>query len=159
MKMIRALLIGAGCFFFNSCDFEIPLTVKPTRTIDSRLLGDWVFVNVNAQKIEYMNVRKLDDSTYVVSSDGELYRAYHSDFAGTAFLSVQELTVTDGKYLYMTYQVSADGTKLGLKSVNTKVIPETTKGQAALQELIKQNLANPKLFDDEVLYTRKKFDK
>ena len=159
MKMIRALLIGAGCFFFNSCDFEIPLTVKPTRTIDSRLLGDWVFVNVNAQKIEYMNVRKLDDSTYVVSSDGELYRAYHSDFAGTAFLSVQELTVTVGKYLYMTYQVSADGTKLGLKSVNTKVIPETTKGQAALQELIKQNLANPKLFDDEVLYTRKKFDK
>ncbi len=159
MKIPRALLIAVGCLFFNSCDFEVPLTVKPTRPVDNRLLGDWVFVNVDAQKIEHMNVRKLDDSTYVVSSEGELYRAYHSDFAGTAFLSVQELTVNDGKYLYMTYQVSADGTKLGLKSVNTKVIPGTTKGQAALQELIKQNLANPKLFGDEVLYTRKKSDK
>ena len=159
MKIPCALLIAVGCLFFNSCDFEVPLTVKPTRPVDNRLLGDWVFVNVDAQKIEHMNVRKLDDSTYVVSSEGELYRAYHSDFAGTAFLSVQELTVNDGKYLYMTYQVSADGTKLGLKSVNTKVIPGTTKGQAALQELIKQNLANPKLFGDEVLYTRKKSDK
>ena len=155
-KITATALVAAVGLLISGCDFDVPLTTKPTRPIDDHLIGDWVYVDVNAQKIEHMNVRKLDDFTYIVAYDGDLYRAFHSDFADTAFLSVQDLNPAPGKYLYMVYQLSADGAKLGLKFINTKVIPKATKDQAAIQELIKQNLNNPKLFGEESLFSRKK---
>jgi hypothetical protein len=155
-KIAAAVFVATVGLLISGCNFDVPLTTKPTRPIDDHLIGDWVYLDVNAEKIEHMNVRKLDDFTYIVAYDGDLYRAFHSDFAGTAFLSVQNLNPAPGKYLYLVYQLSADGAKLGLKFFNNKIIPETTKDQAAIQELIKQNLNNPKLFEEELLYSRKK---
>ena len=50
---------------------------------------------------ENMRVRRLDDNTYVVYYDGDLFRAYHSDVAETPFASVQDLNSSDRKYAYV----------------------------------------------------------
>jgi hypothetical protein len=72
---------------FNACEYEVPITSSPTRKVQERLLGNWVSLDGK----ENMRVRRLDNSTYVVYYDGDLFRAYHSDVAETAFASVQDL--------------------------------------------------------------------
>ena len=145
-------LIAAVVLFFAGCNYDVPLTARPTRNIDERLLGVWLGGDEGK---DTMVVRRLDDSTYVVAMDDDLYRAFHSDFAGTAFLSVQELN--HGRlYVYLTAVLAADGNQLTLRTVSTKVVPEETKGRAALQKLIKANLAHPALFGEPLVFTRKK---
>ena len=155
-QLSLACLVASGCLLLGGCNYDFPLTAKPTRKIDARLLGDWTAVDKNNPKEELMQVRQLDDSTYVVSFDHDIYRAFHADFADTAFLSVQDLNSAARKYLYFTWQVSADGEQLTMRGVSNKVVPEATKTPADIQRLIKQNLTNPKLFGDEIPFTRKK---
>ncbi len=155
-KFSSACFAAIAALLLSACNYDVPLTAQPTRKIDERLLGDWVGVDKENQKEEVMHVRKLDDSTYVVAMDYDVYRVFHSDFAGVAFVSVQDLNSDERKYLYYTWRLSPDGTQLSLKGVRTETVPEKTRGQAAFQQLIKQNLANPKLFGDEIRFTRKK---
>jgi hypothetical protein len=155
--LLLCLLAAAG-LALTACNYDVSLTPKPTRQIDARLLGDWVAVDPDDHKEMLMGVRRLDDSTYIVILDGDAYRAFHSDFAGTAFVSVQNLQPgdSDRKYTYYWWQLSADGTQLSLKGVSTRLVPEDTQGRAALQKLIKANLTNPALFGDLLTFTPKK---
>jgi hypothetical protein len=73
----------------------------------------------------------LDDSTYVVYYDGDLFRAYHSDVAEMPLASVQDLNSNDRKYAYVVWKLSDDGKHLTLRSVN-KVIPKETKAPLRL---------------------------
>jgi hypothetical protein len=133
------------------CNYDAALTAKPTRKVDERLLGDWLGGDDGK---DIMTVRQFDDFNYVVAMDHDIYRASHSDFAGTAFITVQELEKAR-KYLYLTADVSADGRKLTIRTVNTRVVTEETKGRAALQKLIQANLTNPALYNDALVFTRK----
>lgn len=152
MKFSLPGLLAFTALLLTGCNYELPLTAKPTRNVDARLLGVWLGGDDGKDP---MVVRSLDDSTYAVAMDDDLYRVWHSDFAGTAFLSVQELN--HGRlYLYLTATLSADGNQLTLRTVSTKVVPEGTKGRAALQKLIKANLANPQLLGEPLVFTRKK---
>ncbi len=154
--ILAGLCAVIGLMVLSGCNYTFSLTAKPTHQIDARLLGDWVAVDKDSTKEELMHVRQYDESTYVVSMDNDIYRVFHSDFAGTAFVSVQDLNSTDRKYIYFVWRLSADGAQLSLQSVSDQVIPDTTKSRSALQQLIKQNLANPKLFNDPLTYQRKK---
>lgn len=149
-------LIAAGCVFFTGCNYDVPLTAKPTHKIDARLLGEWVAVDPDAKREEIMSVRKFDDATYAVAMDDDIYRVYHSDFAGVTFVSVQDLNSDDRKYCFYRWSLSADGRTLTLQAVSTKMVPEETKGRAAIQKLIKANIANPTLFEKELHFIRKK---
>jgi hypothetical protein len=149
-------LIAAGCLLFSACNYEVPLTAKPTRKIDARLLGNWMAMDPDAKTEEIMSVRQWDDDAYAVTLDQDIYRVYHSDFAGVAFVSAQDLNSDDRKYCYYRWSLSADGRTLTLQGVSTKLVPEATKSAAAIQKLIKDNLANPALFEKELRYTRKK---
>ena len=150
-KFSFASLLAATALLLAGCNYDVSLTAKPTHKVDARLLGVWLGGDEGKDP---MVVRSLDDSTYVVAMDDDLYRAFHSDFAGTAFLSAQEL---NGRlYLYLTATLSTDGRQLTLRTVSTKVVPESTKGRAALQKLISANLANPQLLGDPLVFTRKK---
>ncbi len=155
MSLSNGPLLAALCLLFSSCNYDVPLTDTPTHKIDARLFGDWTAVDKDDNKEMHLSVRKFDDSTYVVALDGDLYRVFHSDFADTAFVSVQDLNSHERKYVYYVWQLSPDGTQLSLKGVSNKVVPEETKGREALQKLIKANLANPKLYGDENKFTRK----
>lgn len=154
MKTKSGLLwvIAVASLSLAGCNYDVALTAKATRKIDERLLGVWLG---GEDGKDPMTVRQLDDSIYVVAMDDDIYRAFHSDFAGTAFLSVQELN-GDRLYLYLTAELSPDGQQLTLRTVSTKVIPEETKGRAAIQKRLKTNLANPKLHGDPVVFKRKK---
>jgi hypothetical protein len=154
-KLLCAGLLAVTCMLLFGCDYDFPLTAKPTHKIDPRLVGDWAPVDKEDAKDEIMHVREFDGSNYAVSMDKDIYRAFHSDFANTAFLSVQDLNATNRKYLYFVWALSADGNQLSLKGIDTKVIPEATKSAGDVQRLIKQQLKNPALFRDELRFTRK----
>jgi hypothetical protein len=150
-KSVFLALIGAVASLLAGCDYDVALTAKPTRKVDERLIGVWLGGDEGK---DAMTVRQLDDFTYVVAMDHDIYRAFHTDFAGTGFISVQQLE-KDRRYLYLTAEVSPDGSKLTIRTVNTKVVPEETKGRAALQKLVQANLANPKLYNDALVFNRR----
>jgi hypothetical protein len=112
---------------FNACQYEVPITSSPTRKVQEQLLGNWVSLDGK----ENMRVRRLDDSTYVVYYDGDLFRVYHSDVAEMPLASVQDLNSNDRKYAYVVWKLSSDGKRLTLRSIN-KVIPKETKDSASL---------------------------
>lgn len=149
-------LLGATALLLTGCDYDAPLTPAPTHQIDARLLGDWEPVKKDDPKDPAMHVRQWDESTYAIAIEDDVYRVYHSDFAGTAFVSAQDLNSSDRKYCYYTWALSADSNQLTLRRVRNELVPEKTMPAAAIQQLIKVNLANPKLLDEPLVFTRKK---
>jgi hypothetical protein len=103
-----------------------------------------------------MRVRRLDDSTYVVYYDGDLFRAYHSDVAEMPLASVQDLNSNDRKYAYVDWKLSSDGARLTLRSVSNKVIPKETKDSATVAALLTKNARNPELFGEEIWFRKEK---
>ena len=151
--LFSALLALAGC------NYDAPLTDAPTRKTDEHLLGEWV----QPEEHDWMIVRPLDDSTYLIAygkdrpdDRPELYRAFHSEFASLPFISVQNLQPGSDhrKYTYLTWQLSADGTKLTLRTVNTRVIPEEAGDTAAMQKLVEKNLQTPGLLNEAIVFSR-----
>ena len=150
-KLTRGIVVAACCIVISGCIYSVPITPKATRNIDVRLLGNWT----SKDGKDKMKVVKLDDSNYIIYSDGDLYRAYHSDLADTPFISVQKLESDKPQYAYWTWKLSDDGT-LDLRNVSDKVVPDDTKDTASVQKLLKKNLQNPALFGDEIQMTKDK---
>jgi hypothetical protein len=136
----------------TACQYDVPITTAPTRKVQEQLLGDWT----SADGKEYMNLRRLDENTYVVYYDGDLFRAYHSDVAETPFASVQDLNSNDRKYAYVIWKLSDDGKSLRLRNVNDKVVPKETKDSAAVVALLTKNASNPELFGEDIEFRKKK---
>ena len=105
---------------------------------------------------ENMRVRRLDDSTYVVYYDGDLFRAYHSDVAETPFATVQDLNSSDRKYAYVIWKLSDDGKNLRLRSVNDKVVPKETRDSATVVALLTKNASNPELLVEGIEFRKEK---
>jgi len=150
----RRLCFGAIvllCIFaFTACDYEVPITPSPTRKVQERLLGNWT----SSDGKEKMRVRRLDDSVYVVYYDGDLFRAYHSDVAETAFVSVQDLNSNDRKYAYVIWNLSDDGKHLRLRSVNRNVVPQEKRDSTAIAKFLEENAKNPDLFGEEIQFDK-----
>ena len=101
-------------------------------------------------------MRRLDESFYVIYYDGDLFRAYHSDVAGTPFVSVQDLNSKDRKFAYVIWKLSDDGKRLSLRNVNDKVVPKETKDSAEVVALLNKNARNPELFGEEIEFRKEK---
>src|SRR3954465_11091186 len=84
MRRIAALLF----LLLGGCIYDAPLTESPTRKIDERLIGDWVSVE---EKPDTIQIRKFDDSNFILIDGANIYRVFHSDFENISFLSVQNL--------------------------------------------------------------------
>jgi hypothetical protein len=147
----RLILSAVVCLCVSACNYEVPITSSPTHKVQEQLVGNWVSLDGK----ENMRVRQLDDSTYVVYYDGDLFRAYHSDVADTPFASVQDLNSNDRKYAYVVWRLSDDGKRLSLRSVN-KVIPKETKDSATVAALLTKNVGNPELFGEEIEFLKEK---
>src|SRR6266478_1799912 len=150
-KFTLGIVAAVCCFAFSGCVYEVPITSKPTRKVDERLLGNWTSKDGKNK----MKVVRLDDSNYIVSYNGDLFRAFHSDVAKTSFVSVQILDSAKPKYAYSAWKLSDDGTLMG-RGVSDKVIPDETKDSASVQKLLEKNLQNPELFEDEAQFTKDK---
>ena len=79
----RAAILVLVSAILGACEYDVPITAKPTQKIEARLLGDWTGMD-GSDKVE-MQVAQYDDSTYVVSYNGDLLRVFHSTVAGTPF--------------------------------------------------------------------------
>jgi hypothetical protein len=137
---------------FAACQYEAPITSSPTRKVQDQLLGNWI----SDDGKENMRVRRLDDSTYVVYYDGDLFRVHHSDLAEMSFASVQDLNSNDRKYAYVVWKLSDDGKRLTLESINNKIIPKETTDSAAVAALLTKNARNPELFGEEIEFRKEK---
>jgi hypothetical protein len=134
------------------CQYEVPITASPTRKVELGLLGDWRSLDGK----EDLRVRRLDDSTYAIYYDGDLFRAYHSDIGETPFASVQDLNSNDRKYSYIIWKLSDDGKRLSLRNVSDEVIPKQTKDSATVVALLTKNAGNPELFGEEIEFKKEK---
>lgn len=139
------------CLSFSGC-YSVPITSGPTRKIDQRLLGNWV----SKDGTDKIKVRSLDDSIYIISYNGDLYRAFHSDVGKTSFISAQDIDFADRKYAYLAYKLSDDGKRLDLRAVNTTVIPKETKSSVKVRNLLRINLQSAELFGDEGQFAKEK---
>jgi len=120
--------------------------------VQERLLGDWT----SDDGKEKLKLRRFDDSTYIVYYDGDLFRAYHSDVAETAFASVQDINSNDRKYAFVVWKLSDDGKRLSLRNVSDKVIPKETRDSTTVVALLEKNAHNPDLFGEEIEFRREK---
>src|SRR5262249_7470697 len=107
---VPALL--ALCFACTACEgvYDVPITSAPTQKIDGRLVGDWK----EKDGKDVMKVRKYDDSVYIISYAGDLYRGFHSATAKLPFITVQDIDNPSRKYAYFVYRLSDDGALLEL---------------------------------------------
>jgi hypothetical protein len=120
--------------------------------VQEQLLGNWVSLDGK----ENMRVRRLDDSTYVVYYDGDLFRAYHSDVAETPFASVQDLNSNDRKYAYVVWKLSDGGERPSLRNVNRNVVPKEKEDSATVAALLTKKVRNPELFGEEIEFRKEK---
>ena len=101
-------------------------------------------------------MRRLEEITYVVYYDGDLFRAYHSDVAEMPFASVQDLNSDDRKYAYVVWKLSDDGKCLTLRNVSDNVIPKETRDSATVAALLTKNARNPELLAEEIEFRNEK---
>ena len=143
------------CFLFASCIYEAPLTKSPTRKIDERLIGDWVSVE---EKPSVIQIRKFDDSNFILIDGGSVYRVFHSDFEGVNFLSLQNLETNGSsarKFAFIDYRFEKPD-RVRARAINKDVIPDTLRTTSELQKKVREHLKDPQLFNkDEIVYTRK----
>lgn len=142
---------------FIGCDYDVPITSDPTRKIETTVLGNWTSNEwTNNDCKDRMKVRRYDDTSYIISYNGDLYRAYHSDLADTPFITVQNMDSPERKYSYYTWTLSGDASQLTLRPVNTDLIPRETRDSAAVVKILRANLNNPKLLGETALFSRGK---
>lgn len=154
MKNNTAVTLAAAAilsiFSASGCIYRVPVTAEPTRNIDERLLGEWLSKDGKNK----LKVRRLDDAYCIVSLNGLLFRAYHSDVAGIPFASVQEIETPDRKYTYVMWALSEDGERLKWRAISRKVVPDDIDSPAAVQTLLENNVKNAALYEDEQEYIR-----
>jgi len=143
-------LIACCCIVFAGCEYEAPITEQPTRAVEEKLLGNWSAENGT----ERLKIREFDASTYVVSYNGHLYRAFHSDFADMPFVSVQNIDSERRTYAFLTYRLEDKSNTLALRSVNIKMVPKDVKDSLQIQALLKKKLKNPALLNKEIQFVK-----
>ena len=157
MKRTLTLALLSTLLVVNGCEFDVPITAEPTREIDVAPLGDWTSTDWTDKDCkDQMKVRKYDQSSYVISYNGELYRAWHSDVAGAPFLTVQNLDSADRKYHYFAWSLTDGGKRLTLQRINTDLIPKGTSDSATVVKILQANSGSSQLFEDTARFTRKK---
>ena len=149
---MAVVVIGLCVLAFTACQYEVPITSAPTQKVQEQLLGNWRSTDGK----EELKLRRLDDGVYIVYYDGDFFRAYHSDVAGTPFVTVQDLNSSDRKYAFVIWKLSDNGKDLRLRSVNDKVVPKETRDSATVVELLTKNARNPELFGEEIEFKKEK---
>jgi hypothetical protein len=143
LRRIAAL----AAFLLAGCIYDVPITASATRNVDARLVGDWA----SEDGKEILKIRELNGTTYLLLLNGDPFRAYHSDFAGVPLVTVQDLDGPAQKFAYLTYTLSADGNYLTARAVSSETIPKTVRTSGEVRKLLRQNLANPKLYSHDPL--------
>lgn len=139
-----------GVLTLSGCEYDVPLTAKPTRAIESKLIGDWR----SPDGKDLMKIRQLDDTSYAVTYNGDLYRAHHTETGGQPWVSVLHLDPSNRKYSFLTWTLTGDARGLRLRVVSSKVVSKELADSTALQRALEKNSSHPALFGFEQDYRR-----
>ena len=140
-RAVAGLVAVLGIALLSGCIYDVPITLTPTRKVEERLLEENWYC---AKEKETMSVRKLDDSD-LVAYGKDLFRAWHSDLDGVAFMSVRGSQPRGVRATYFAYRRRLDG-GLTIRVVNPERIPEETQSVADVQGLLRQHADEPVLF-------------
>jgi hypothetical protein len=132
----------------TGCDYDVPLTEKPNRAIDEKLLGNWLSPD------GWMSIRAFDAQHYVVSYNGSVYRGWHSTVAGQALVTLHSLDAKSPKYTYVAYALTRDDRRLDVRIARDEVLSKEIKDPAAMRTALEQVAPNPALFTEPVPFTR-----
>jgi hypothetical protein len=157
MKRPFTLAMLCTLLVLVACEFDVPITAEPTRRVESTLLGDWTGTEWNDQDCkDQLKIRRYDDSSYVVSLNGALHRAWHSDVEGMPLVTVQNLDSPERKYSYYTWSLSDGGKQLTLRFVTDTLIPKEAKDSATVAKLLREHRDDGRLLSKPDVFTRKK---
>lgn len=156
IRKFTPVLLAVGCWLaLCGCVYDVPITEKPTTPVNAQFLGNWTSQDGKTK----MKVSQYDEYNYVVSFNGDLFRAWSSEVAGTPFFSVKNLDSTDTssylKFYYSVWKLGADGA-LHARTVNDKIVPDATKDSASVRSLLKANLQNPDLLGEDGVFVKDK---
>lgn len=143
-------LAGLAFGVLTGCNYDFPLTDRPTDRVHKELLGAWTA----EEGKEHVVIRAFDEKSYLVEDNGQFYRMIHTDLGALRFLSIQELESAERRYLYVRWRLTPDGKELHLNGVNSSVVPTSLPSARAVRRVIKKNKSNPDLFTEEGVYTR-----
>lgn len=150
------LAISIAFLALLGCEYDVPITSEPTRKIETTVLGDWTRTDwTKADCKDRMKVRKYDHSSYIISYNGDLYRAWHSDIADTPFITVQNLDSAERKYSYFIWTLSDSGKAITLHLINPDLFPKDTQDSATVVKILGANVGNSKLIGDTWRFSRK----
>ena len=153
IRISALALLATVALAIIGCVYNVPITAKPTRLVDARLLGHWT----SSDGKTTLTIVKWDNDNYAVAkledNEVDLYRVWHSDVSKTPLVTVQTLDQSKPQYAYWIWSLSADG-RLHARIVNDKIIPDDVKSSSAVQKLIRENLQNPDLFGEESQFTK-----
>jgi hypothetical protein len=147
MKSVLKTSLFALCIsvLFAGC-FEAPLSEKPTQKIDQRLIGIWKAPGESDKVI----VDAWDNEYYVISSDDNLYRAFHSHIGKNQFLTVEVLSGSRSeKYAYFAWSLSEDGKRLTTKAVSNTLFPKKLKSASEARKIVEENIGRIELYEKE----------
>lgn len=144
---LTLIVIALATAALLSCEYDCPLTA-PTRPVEPNLVGDWTSITPER---EWMKIRKLDETHYIVVRNGDLFRVHHSDLAGMSLASVENIDSGNGKWSFVSWELAESGKVLLLRTVNDKLVPDDAKSPA---QLITANRANPELLTSEIAFRR-----
>lgn len=151
------LVVSIALLALVACEFDVPITAEPTRKVEATLLGDWTGNEWNDKDCkDQLKIRRYDDSSYIVSLNGELHRAWHSDVGEMPFVTVQNLDSPERKYSYYTWSLSDGGKQLTLRFVTEALIPKEAKDSVTVAKLLREHREDGRLLSKPVVFTRKK---
>lgn len=147
--LLRCVVLSAS-LLLAGCDFTVPLSTKPDRAIDDRLLGDWISPGA------WMKIRAYDGENYIVYHNGTAFRAWHSSVAGLPLITVKEIESkpAEGKFAYLVYEVADDGRRLNLRVVSDEVVSKKINDTAAMRQAIERHAKHPELLSEVFPFSR-----
>lgn len=152
LRKVLLPFIAVASLLVAGCDYSVPLSTKPERAVDERLIGDWISPD------SWMKVRRFDAENYVVYHNGTTFRAWHSAVAGLPLITVQELESKPGdtKFAYLAYDVADDGRRLNLRVVRDEVVSKKINDTAAMRKAVEQHARHPDLLTEIIPFSRMK---
>jgi hypothetical protein len=162
---LNALFAAACAAALAGCDYSVPLAEKPAQPVDKALVGVWE-QTTDQGEVQRLLVLPLGKAEYLVSfpagsKDAMFARAclckaadltlVQLDWFGTARGGVPD---NSRVYQFASYTVTGDTLKGRL--LNADVVDRDAASSAALSALIEANQASPRLFRDEMIFTKVK---
>ncbi len=164
--MKRATMAGAMCAaaaLVAGCDYTVPLVETPAAEIDAAVAGVWQRPGADG-KSERLLVLPLGSREYLVSfpagTEGAMFARgclwrdgnivlVQLDWIGTAQGKLPE---DERTYQYAAYAL--DGGTLRIRLLDPAVVPRDAATAEDLRRAIAENMDNPRLFRDEMVFTR-----